>query len=173
MLTETLEEIVNDIRKVNFHEILKNISGTVQGTNEIMNSANLQESVANLNIALQDMQKLIKKADAFAGNANSRVDSIADSFESTMDDTRKLMKNIDSRVEPVASGMGNSLAAVQSSFEEAETLLVEAKKLISENSKLRREIIVTLESVSDASHSVEELSDYLQKHPESLITGKK
>ncbi|MDX2433678.1 MAG: MlaD family protein [Desulfobacterales bacterium] len=172
MLTETLEQIVNDIRKVNFQGIVENISKTFQGANEMMNSSDLRESAANLNIALQDMQKFIKKADVLAGNANSRVDSIADSFESTMDDTRKLMNNIDSRVEPVASDMENALAVVQSSFEKAETLLVEAQKMISENSNLRREIMMTLESMSDASRSMEELTDYLQQHPEALIRGK-
>ena len=173
MLTETLEQIVNDIRKVNFQEIAKNLSETVQGANKIMNSADLQESVANLNIALQDLQKFIKKADALAGNANSRVDSIADSFTSTMQDTRKLVNNIDSRVGSSASDLKETLAAVQSSFARAEDLLSDAEKLISQNSNLRRQIMMTLESLTDASRSMEELTDYLQQHPDALLKGKK
>jgi len=173
MLTDTLEQIVADIRKVNFQEIVGNIAQAAQGANELINSSDMKESVANLNVALQDMQEFIKKADALAGKVNGRVDSMADSFESTMDDTRKLVNNIDNRVDPVASDIGNTLAAVKSSFKQAEILLVEVQKMISQNSKLRREIAETLESVSDASQSVGELSDYLQRHPESLITGKK
>jgi paraquat-inducible protein B len=83
------------------------------------------------------------------------------------------VNNIDSHVDPVTADIGETLAAVKSSFEEAESLLVQAQTLISENSKLRQEIIITLESMSDASRSVEALGDYLQRHPESLITGKK
>jgi paraquat-inducible protein B len=52
-------------------------------------------------------------------------------------------------------------------------LLTEAEKLISSNSSLRREIMMTLASMSDASRSIEELTDYLQQHPDSLIKGKK
>jgi paraquat-inducible protein B len=173
MLTDTLEQLVNDIRKVNFKEIVENIAQTAKGANELMNSSDLRESAANLNIALQDMRKFIKKAETLAGNINGRVDTTADSFESTMADTRKLVNKVDSRIEPLASGMENTLAAVQASFEKAETLLVEAQKLLSENSKLRREIVMTLESMSDASRSLEELTEYLQRHPESIITGKK
>ena len=173
MLTETFEQIVADIRKVNFQDVVKNISETAQGASKLMNSSDLQESVVNFNKAIQDLQKLIHSTDELVGNVDGRVESVADSFQSTMDDTRKLVNNIDSRVEPVASDIENTLVAVKSSFEEAESLLVEAQKLIADNSKLRREIIVTLESMSDASRSVEELSDYLQRHPESLITGKK
>ncbi|KPJ97962.1 MAG: hypothetical protein AMJ60_09875 [Desulfobacterales bacterium SG8_35] len=173
MLTDTLEQIVEDIRKVNFQEIVENIAQTAKGANELMNSSDLKESAANLNIALQDLQKFLKNADVLAGKVNGRVDTIAESFESTMADTRKLVNNVDSRVEPVTTDMENTLAAVQASFEKAESLLVEAQKLISENSKLRREIVMTLESMSDASRSLEELTEYLQRHPESIITGKK
>ena len=173
MLTETFQQIAEDFRKANFQDIVKNISETAQGANDLMNSSDLRESVTNLNVALQDMQKFIEHTDELVGNVNGRVDSMADSFESAMDDTRKLVNNIDSRVDPVASDIGNTLAAVKSSFDQAETLLVELQKMISENSKLRREIASTLESVKDASQSVEGLSDYLQRHPESLITGKK
>ena len=173
MLTDTLEQIVEEIRKVNFKEIVENIAQTAKGANELMNSADLRESAANLNAALQDMQRFIKKADALAGKVNGRMDTIAESFESTMADTRELVNNIDKRVEPISSDMENTLAAVQASFEKAENLLVEAQKLISENSKLRREIVMTLESMSDASRSLEELTGYLQRHPESIITGKK
>jgi paraquat-inducible protein B len=173
MLTDTLEQIVEEIRKVNFKEIVENIAQTAKGANELMNSADLRESAANLNAALQDMQRFIKKADALAGKVNGRMDTIAESFESTMADTRELVNNIDKRVEPISSDMENTLAAVQASFEKAENLLAEAQKLISENSKLRREIVMTLESMSDASRSLEELTEYLQRHPESIITGKK
>ena len=173
MLTETFEQIVADIRKVNFQEISKNLYETVQGANKIMNSADLQESIANLNIVLQDMQKFIKKADVLAGNANSRVDSIADIFTSTMQDTRKLVNNIDSSVGSSASDIKETLAAVQSSFARAEDLLSDAEKLISQNSNLRRQIMMTLESLTDASRSMEELTDYLQQHPDALLKGKK
>lgn len=172
MLTDTLEQIVNDIRNFNFQEIMENIAQTAKGANELMNSADLRESAENLNIALQDMQKFIKTADSLTGSVQGRVNTLADSLESTMADTRKLVNNVDNRIEPLASDVENTLAAIQSSFAKAENVLSEAEKLISENSKLRREIVITLESMSDASRSLEDLTEYLQRHPESIITGK-
>jgi paraquat-inducible protein B len=172
MLTDTLQQFVEDIRKANFQEIVQNIAQTAKGVNELMNSSDLRESVANLNIALQDVKKFIKNADELAGKVNGRVDEIADSFQSTMDDTRNMVNKIDSRIYPLASDIENTLTAVRSSFAEAQNLLVEAQRLVSGNSKLRQEIRITLESMSDASRSVEELAEYLQQHPESIITGK-
>ena len=172
MLTETLEEIIDNVRKVIIQEMVDDIAQTAKGANKLMNSPDLSNAVVNLNHAIQDMQRFITNAESLVGKVNRKVDSVTESFESTMDDTRKMVRNIDSRVDPIASDMESALSAIQTSFDKAENLLVGAQKLISENSKLGREISVTLESMSDASRSLEELTDYLQQHPESIITGK-
>jgi paraquat-inducible protein B len=172
MLTETLQEIINNIRQVNLREMAQDIAQAAKGANKLMNSAELSDAVANLNLALQEAQRFIRNTENLVGKVSRKVDSAADSFQSTMDDTRNMVNKIDSRIYPLASDIENTLAAVRSSFEEAQSLLVEAQKLVSGNSKLRQEIRITLESMSDASRSVEELAEYLQRHPESIITGK-
>ena len=173
ILTETVEEIIDDLRKINFEDLVDNVSQAAEGINDLVSSSAMKESVERFNSIIKDLQGLISKTDKLAGNFNAKIDTMANSIESTMGDTSKLLKNIDRRIDPLASGVEKTLATVTLSFTEAEALLVEAQKLISENSRLRREITVTLESISDASRSVEELSNYLQRHPESLIRGKK
>jgi paraquat-inducible protein B len=172
MLTETAEKILSDLRKVNFREIVDNIAQTAEGVNELVNSSDLRETVTSFNSAVQDIQKLAQHTDTLVVSINGKVDTVADSFSTTMQDTRELVNNIDKRVNSSASDIEKTLAAVQSSFKKAESLLTEAEKLIAQNSRLRQEIVMTLESLSDASRSMEELADYLQRHPESLIKGK-
>ena len=173
ILTETVEEIIDDLRKINFEDLVNNVSQAAEGINDLVSTSSMKESVERFNSIIKDLQELINKTDKLAGNFNAKIDTMANSIESTMGDTSKLLKNLDRRIDPLASGVEKTLATVTLSFTEAEALLVEAQKLISENSRLRREITVTLESISDASRSVEELSNYLQRHPESLIRGKK
>lgn len=173
IVSETAEDILTGLREVNFKEIVENISQTTKGVNELVNSPDMREAIGNFNNALEDMQRIIQSMDAFMGAVNGKVDSVTDSFESTMQDTRKLVNNIDNRFNSAASDVEGTLAAVQASFKKAESLLTEAEKLISSNSSLRREIMMTLASMSDASRSIEELTDYLQQHPDSLIKGKK
>jgi len=172
ILTETAEKILSDLRRVNFREIGVNIAETAEGINELVNSTDLRETVARFNNAVTDIQRLARDTDALVASINGKVDTVSDSFSSTMQDTRELVRNIDKRVNSSAADIEKTLAAVQSSFEKAESLLTETEKLIAENSRLRREITMTLESLSDASRSMEELTDYLQRHPESLIKGK-
>jgi paraquat-inducible protein B len=173
MLTDTLEQIAEQVRQADFHQIMTDIAATAKGANELLNSADLRESVTQLNSGLHDMQRFIERADDLVAKINNRADTMADTVEAAMDDTRTLVNTIGARIDPAAADLENTLAAARVSFAEAESLLVEARELISDNSRLRREIVMTLESMSDASRSVEDLTEYLQRHPESLITGKK
>jgi paraquat-inducible protein B len=172
IFTETAEKILSDLRRVNFREIGANIAQATEGINELVNSSDLREMVASFNSTLHDIQKLAQNMDALVVSINGKVDTVTESFSSTMQDTRELVHNIDNRVNSSASDIESTLAAVKSSFERAESLLAEAEKVIVQNSKLGREITVTLESMADASRSMEELTDYLQRHPEALIKGR-
>jgi paraquat-inducible protein B len=172
MLTDTLEQIVEEVRKIDFQKIVTDIAQTAKGANELLNSPDLRESAVHLNRAFQDIRKFITHADSLVGKINDRVDPVADDFETTMDETRKMVGKIDRQVDPLAADAASTLKEMRSSFEKAQNLMIEARELISENSDLRREIMTTLESMSDASRSLEELTDYLQQHPEAIVTGK-
>lgn len=172
MLTDTVEEIIDNIRQVNLQEMVQDIAQSAKGAKKLLNSPDLSESIANLNLALQDARTFVRNAEDLVAKVNRKVDTASGSFDSAMNDTRRMVNSIDKNVGPLASEMRNTLTAVKVSFEKVENLLTEAQTVISENSKLRREISIALESLADASRSVEELTDYLQRHPESIITGK-
>lgn len=72
----------------------------------------------------------------------------------------------------VASSLLETLATARSALEESRSALAEAKGLAGHSAYLGYEIGRTLEDVRDMSRSVHSLSDYLERHPESLIRGK-
>jgi len=173
MLSDTIEQIVEDFHEANFQDIIKNISETARGINDLVNSEDMQQSVRDLRTAAGDLKKLINDADTLVANVNDRVDPVADSITKTMADTQHLVKNIDSRVEPVAGSIDVTLDSVQTAFTEAENLLREAEDLIATDSYMSHEIVKTLESLSAASRAIQDLADYLQRQPEAFIKGKR
>ena len=173
MLSGTIEQIIQDFRAANFQDIIKNVSETAQGVNDLVNSEDLQQSVKELRTAARDLKKLIKDADTLVANVNDRVDPVADSITKTMADTQHLVKNIGSRVEPVAGSVDATLDSIQAAFTEAENLLTEAEDLIAKDSYMSHEIVKTLESLSAASRAIQDLADYLQRQPEAFIKGKR
>ena len=68
-------------------------------------------------------------------------------------------KNLDKTLERVAGSSEETMANLNETLREATSTL--------------HEVNTTLQDVSDAAKSFQNLADYLERHPESLIQGKK
>jgi paraquat-inducible protein B len=173
MFTETVTKIINDLRNVNFKDIVTNLSETAEGVKELAKSEDLRQAITEMKVAMGDLRQLISNTDELVVNVNDQVEPVTSSFEQTLADTRQLVNNIDSRVEPIVGNINETLDTLKSGLGQAESLLKEIKSVIAENSYLSVEIVKALETVSAASRSVQDLAEYLQRHPEAFIKGKK
>ncbi len=81
-------------------------------------------------------------------------------------DARKLADHADGRINTLASALEKRAAA-------AEATLGEARSLINEDSPLRYDLANALREVQGAARSLRVLADYLERHPESLVVGKR
>jgi len=66
-----------------------------------------------------------------------------------------------------------TLVSAQGTFTSASGTLGSANNMIQPNSVQLRELDNTLQEMSRAARSVRVLADYLERHPEALIRGKK
>jgi paraquat-inducible protein B len=66
-----------------------------------------------------------------------------------------------------------TLATARGTFASATGTLDTANNVIQPNSVQLRELDNTLQEVSRAARSIRVLADYLERHPEALIRGKK
>jgi paraquat-inducible protein B len=73
------------------------------------------------------------------------------------------------------SEMANS-EELKDSLASLNKTLAQGQKIMAEMSEgaepIRKEVIIVLEELSDAARSLQYLTDYLERHPESLIRGK-
>lgn len=88
--------------------------------------------------------------------------AIAD-LEAALGSLRSLAGQLDARLLPELS----------STLREAEATLSAARAQIAENSPLSRDIRRLVQELTETARSVRSLSDYLERHPEALLQGKK
>lgn len=93
---------------------------------------------------------------------SSDADELMLTAKRTLESTNQLITKLDSDLEPEAK-----LALVQ-----MKTTLEQTKQTISPDSFLQTDLHTTLTSISRVADSVRTLSEYLEKHPESLLRGK-
>jgi len=116
----------------------------------------------------------VKGIDRLANEFNiSELNKSITMLKQTIDDFGELIKNIDSQVKPIAAGFKDTAKAANATLEQITTTLEEVEHFAGRDSPLFYEITKTLQDISAASRSIRAMTDYLERHPESLIRGKK
>jgi paraquat-inducible protein B len=87
---------------------------------------------------------------------------IGNDLHETLQETQKLVKNLNADVAPMVSG----------ALEQAQKTLASVENVMSSDSVLQHELNRALAELANAARSISNLADYLERHPESLIYGK-
>lgn len=118
-------------------------------------------SLEELQLALAQIVTKLDKVpfDAIAADLRQTLQTL----NRTMHDTDKLVQRLDTEVTPEA----------RATLEDARRTLGSAERTLSSDAPLQQDLRGTLRELSRAAVSLRALADYLERHPESLIRGKK
>ena len=97
---------------------------------------------------------------------------LATSLDVTIRDTQNLVQNIDSQIEPMASSIGEVAAEARKTLEDVQKTLSAIEGIAGKDSALGYRLSTTLKELGAAARSVRDLADYLERHPEALLQGK-
>ena len=150
-IPSSIDEILKTAEEINWKKLFDKISNAVDGIDKAVNSKEFTASIKSLDEASRELKPVllaIKDATIDIRKVVAKGDKIPEQVEQTM-------------------------AAARKTLQEAEQTLVSFREIVSENSVLTHEINTTLEEVSNTVRSVRYLTDYLEQHPESFISGKK
>jgi paraquat-inducible protein B len=123
---------------------------------------------------MQIVQKIDKlPLEEIAGDARQTIRSL----DTTLKSADQLLKNVDTVIVPEARTMLNdvrsSLDDVRKTLADARKTLSGAEQTLSADAPLQKDLREAMREMNRASQSLRGLADYLERHPESLIWGKK
>jgi paraquat-inducible protein B len=96
-----------------------------------------------------------------------------DEIGADLQKTLKTMNRTLTSAEQLANHLNNDVAPeVTAAMKDVRKTLDSAQKTLSEDAPLQQDLRQTLEEVARAAGSLRILTDYLERHPESLIRGK-
>ena len=152
----------------NIEASLKEIHGALQDARGLVGTVNTRVGplADNLNNTLTDARTLL-------GNVDSQLKPLTDSTKATMYEYRKLARNLDRQVvEPAGVKMVKALEAITAASNQATKTLRSAQGIVDPNSVMMSELTKMLKELSAAARSIRVWADYLERHPEALISGK-
>ena len=151
-IPSTTSKLTRALDKLDIEAIQKKLEFAMEGIGKLTNNPDLAASFQRLKETLGDARGLVKRVDR-------QVDPVANGMRNAVKDIGTLARNINGRVGGVATSLEKTLA--------------DARGVISPDSQLVVDLENTLKEFSAMSRSLEQLADYLEQHPETLIRGKK
>jgi len=165
-IPSSIEEFTRTIEKLPIEKLAGNLTSAIEGLEKAATSPELMKSIHNMNLALEDMRRLIE-------NINSNVEPIASDIKGTLADSRKMVQNFDKHSTSLQSGIEQTAEAARAAMVQAEKTFRAVEHASSGDSPAMHQLSRTLEKIAEASESLRTLSDYLNRHPEALLYGKK
>jgi len=164
--TDKLEKLPVDKIAQKLHDVLKNIDAVVGGTE-------IKEILHNVDTASKNLDRLILSTDNLITNTDGRVEKISDSLLATLGDSRKFLDDTSSDIRPVSDKLQETLVSTRLAMDQAKTALVSVNDFVGKRSETRRKLDRTLDELGTAARSLNSLMNYLERHPEALVHGKK
>lgn len=91
----------------------------------------------------------------------------------TLNNAESLLKRIDGRVDPLADNVTNTLYDAQLTLADLRLGIQNLAGLLGPDASFRSDLRQALEELSNASRSIADLAEFLQRNPNAVLTGRK
>ena len=123
-----------------------------------------KELIAKATLTIEGIERLV--------NAPELKDTVV-TLRDTIQDLRTLVKNLDDGVDGLTSNVENTLKKTSEALVQATNTLTAVQGELKDTTPvIRYELSNSLKELADAARSLNALTDYLQRNPESLLRGK-
>lgn len=192
-----IEELAQKLEKLPIEETFNKLASTVGRVEEIISSPEVEGGIKDLAQGMKEVRKLIKSiddeikpmsasiqgtmkdtralisnADKLAQNVDRQVEPLSSKVGGTLDATRKLVEEVNGEVSPVASDVKKTLEEARAALVQTQRTLQAAQGHYAEGSAFYYELTEALAGLNETSQSINSLTEYLKRHPDSVIWGK-
>ncbi|MDD5462256.1 MAG: MlaD family protein [Methylococcales bacterium] len=160
-LKNTADEVLNKFRQLPIEDIVKDLALTLKEIRIIATSDELKKNRVALAKSLDETDKLI-------ANLNRNLVPLVNNLNSTVTDTRTMVQQFTRDMRPVLTSSEKTLNTATSILLESRQTLGSVDALTAPDAPLWQ----SLEALRSAAQSTKDLTDYLERHPDSIIYGK-
>ncbi len=160
-IKNTADEIITKFRQLPIEDIVKDLAATLKEIREIAVSDELKKNRAVLAKTLDETEKLV-------ASLNQNLTPLLINMRGTVVDTRVMVQDFTHEMRPVLLSTEKTLNTATDVLKESKQSLASVEALTASDAPLWQ----SLESLRDAANSTKTLTDYLERHPDSIIYGK-
>jgi paraquat-inducible protein B len=160
-IRSTAQQLVLKIQSLPLEEIVQDFAATLREIRSLLASEDINNTRVALANSLQQMEKLLI-------TVNSHVGPLLKNSNRTLGNANRLIVDVHNDILPLLATTNQTLSTANHALLKTEQSMVTVSDALGEQSHLTE----TLVAIRDAARSLQMLTDYLERHPEALISGK-
>ena len=172
-IQSTGDVIMATLENLPITEIADRLMKVTEGIEKIVNSPDVTESLKNLNLSLRDINGLVRKIDAEIKPMTASLTATSNAAQGAFVQAEKTLALKEGEPGKIAGKLQETLAQVGTTLEEMKSTLASYNQIADKNANIGYDVSKTLMEIETAARSIRSLTDYLERHPEALVKGKK
>jgi paraquat-inducible protein B len=162
-IREDATKALAKIGEIDFKKLGDSITAAGQSIDRLASDPDLHQAIASVNriVGDPDLRRAIDHLDDTLTNVNRAVTSVRNTIDRT-----------GNKIDPLIASFQKTSGDLQTALGQARSTLASAQLLLSPGSPMTHKLDATLDELTDASRSIHDLADYLQRNPSALIRGK-
>lgn len=163
---KNVTDVIREIQNIPFQELFAEILVTVRNIKQLTGSDDTREAIHALSASLTELQGILT-------SFNKRSESMAAYAEKTLQYSSSSMQKLDNAVGPLLMDVQQTLANADGALEQFELSANSFGTVFNEDAQLQQNVNNTLNEIRRSAKSLRLLTDYLERHPEAILQGKK
>ncbi|NOQ14973.1 MAG: MCE family protein [Methyloprofundus sp.] len=161
-ITDALREIQN----IPFQEVFSELLLMIRNIKQITGSDDTRQAIHALATSLHELQGILS-------SFNQRSESMAIYAEKTLKHSSSSMQKLDNAAGPLLEDVQQTLVNTNMTLKQFQLSADKVGEVFNEDAQLQQNLNITLNELKRSAKSIRLLADYLQRHPEAIIQGKK
>jgi len=162
--------------------VIRNMNMTLTEIQQLVRQADQQvklvgssatTTLGNLNQLVTQVQQLTQSTQHLMQQIHQQFGHVANNATAAMGNVHKLTQTVDKQTLELTSSLVHMATASINTLEQMRQTLASAQQLITPNAPLGYELVKMLRELSEAARSLRVLTDYLERHPNAVIFGRK
>ncbi len=163
---KSISDAMNEIQNIPFQELFAELLITIKNIKEITGSAETRQAIKSLATSLAELQSILQ-------TFNNHSESIAGYAEKTLLHSSNAMQKLDNATTPILESVQTTIDNTNITLKQFEASANSVGNVFNENAQFQQNLNGTLTELRRSAKSLRLLADYLERHPEAIIRGKK
>lgn len=158
-----IQQLMANLAHVDFKGLEDRLSSLISRLDTAIGNLNVGELSGGMTNLVASLNRTV---------TSPEITNTLTSIQRTMGEYRLLAEKLNNRVDPITADLTNTLTRANLTLGELRGAVQDLGGMLVPDSPLRNDLTLALQQLAGAAQSISALAEFLERHPNSLITGR-